>query len=64
MSNSWIRFNSCSPLVRASKASFAYSKRTCPSAVSCTPLELRVKSGIPMLSSSLLMALLMAGWLI
>ena len=63
MSNSWIRRSSCSPRSRASKASLACSKRISPSLVSCTPRELRVNRESPRLSSSLPMALLMAGWL-
>ena len=61
--NSRMRFNSCSPLASSSKASRVCSNSTCPSSVSCTPRELRVKSTVFKLSSSLLMDLLMAGWL-
>ena len=63
MLNSRIRFNSISPLVSSSKASRVCSKSTCPSSVSCTPREFRVKSTVFKLSSSLLMDLLIAGWL-
>ncbi len=63
MSNSWMRFSSCSPRFSASNASRTCSKRTSPSQVSWTPRELRVKRESPRLSSSLLMDLLMAGWL-
>ena len=60
---SWIRFSSRSPRPMESKAVFTCWKRIVPSLVSWTPREFRLKSLMPRLSSSLLMALLMAGWL-
>ena len=61
---SLIRRSSFSPLFNVSKALLTWLNSTCPSTVSWTPLEFLVNRGSPRLSSSLLMALLIAGWLI